>query len=347
MTSRPVSDATAHLSLRERLFASRETKDLGRVIDQGIDQVESGLVDQVHFTLPIADAAGRYLIAAGGKRVRPMLALLTAQLGTGTTDDVITAAQAIEITHLASLYHDDVMDDAPLRRGVDSAHVVYGNSIAILTGDLLFARASTLMARLGERAIKLQAETFERLCIGQLNETVGPQAGADPIEHYINVLTDKTGSLISAAGRAGLIFSGANPDFEDAIVAFGDNVGIAFQLADDVIDLSPDPATGKRAGTDLKAGVPTLPTLYLARLAQTDAAAAGLQERIQLAVDADEDARLEELARELYEHPVTQATRDEARAYAQRALDAISVIPDGAVKQALVGFADHVVSRTS
>src|SRR3712207_2821117 len=123
-----------------------------------------------------------------------MLTLLTAQLGDGNTDQVITAAQVTEITHLASLYHDDVMDEADLRRGVPSAQTVWGNSVAILTGDLLFARASQLVAALGERAIRLQADTFERLVLGQLHETLGPRDGEDPIEHYLGVLADKTGS---------------------------------------------------------------------------------------------------------------------------------------------------------
>jgi heptaprenyl diphosphate synthase len=342
-----MAEAAKHLSLRDRLFASRETKALGPIIDAGVDRVETGLVDQVHFTHDVADAAGRYLLDAGGKRVRPMLALLTSQLGTGITPEVITASQAIEITHLASLYHDDVMDDAPLRRGVDSAHIVWGNSIAILTGDLLFARASTLMAGLGERAIALQAQTFERLCIGQLNETVGPKPGDDAIAHYIHVLEDKTGSLISAAARSGVIFSGAPAEYEEAVVGFGDKIGVAFQLADDVIDLSPDAQTGKQAGTDLKAGVPTLPTLYLAKSAETNAADADLQQRIQIAVEADDDAALAALTEELYNHDVTERTRIEAHRWASEAVAALAPLPEGAVKQALAAFADHVVSRTN
>src|SRR5215207_11399336 len=158
---------------------------MAKAIDDGIDRVEAGLLTEVSFADSIADVSTRYLLQAGGKRVRPMLTLLTAQLGAGITDDVVTAAEAIEITHLGSLYHDDVMDDSDRRRGVPSAQTVWGNSVAILTGDLLFARASQLMARLGERAIRMQADTFERLVLGQLNETVGPAEGDDPIEHYI------------------------------------------------------------------------------------------------------------------------------------------------------------------
>ncbi|HZW40944.1 MAG TPA: polyprenyl synthetase family protein, partial [Agromyces sp.] len=254
------SSLASNLGLSERVFASAADKAMAKSIDDGLDRVEAGLVHEVRFTDRIADASTRYLLEAGGKRVRPMLTLLTAQLGEGVTDDVITAAEAIEITHLASLYHDDVMDESDRRRGVPSAQTVWGNSVAILTGDLLFARASQLMARLGERAIRMQADTFERLVLGQLNETVGPAEGDDPIEHYIQVLADKTGSLIATAGRFGAMFAGCDQSVVEVLVSYGEQVGVAFQLADDVIDLVSDGAeTGKTPGTDLREGVPTLP----------------------------------------------------------------------------------------
>lgn len=342
---------TGRLSLRQRLFASPETKLLADTIDAGVALIEEGLSKELHFTDALADVTSRYLFGAGGKRVRPMLTLLTAQLGNGTTPQVVTAAQAIEITHLASLYHDDVMDEAPLRRGVPSAHEVWGNSVAILTGDLLFSRASTLMTRLGEKAMLLQSETFERLCMGQLHETIGPRPDEDPVSHYIQVLADKTGSLISAAARCGIVYSGAPLEYEDAVVEFGDKIGVAFQLADDVLDLSPEAgATGKQAGTDLRAGVPTLPTLLLEQQAATDPAAAALLARIRDDADdgsAEADADLQLAIAELYAHPVTQATREEARRWASEAVEALDILPAGAVKQALSAFAEHVVSRSA
>ncbi len=337
--------APGRLSLKQRLFASPETKQLADTIDAGIAVIEAGLSDELHFADDLADVSGRYLLEAGGKRVRPMLTLLTAQLGNGATPEVITAAQAIEITHLASLYHDDVMDEAPLRRGVPSTHEVWGNSVAILTGDLLFSRASTLMTRLGERAMALQSETFERLCLGQLHETIGPKDGEDPIAHYIQVLADKTGSLISAAARCGIVYSGAPEEYEEAVVEFGDKIGVAFQLADDVLDLSPDSATGKEAGTDLRAGVPTLPTLLLAQQATTDPAAAELLALIRHPDTTD--AELQDAIAQLYAHPVTQATREEARRWASEAVEALAILPEGAVKKALSAFAEHVVSRSA
>ena len=178
----------ASLGLGDALFASSEEKSFARAIEAGLEQVEEGLAAQLSFADDIADATSRYLLDAGGKRVRPVLALLTAQLGDGVNDDVIRAAQAVEITHVASLYHDDVMDDAQVRRGVPSAQTVWGNSVAILTGDLLFARASKLIASLGERALTLQADVFERLCLGQLHETVGPR----PAEARHHLTNDRT-----------------------------------------------------------------------------------------------------------------------------------------------------------
>src|SRR5690625_7430616 len=146
----------------------------------------------------------------------------------------------VELTHLATLYHDDVMDSRPIRLGAPSAHEVWGNSVAIVTGDLLFARASRIVAGLGPEAVILQAETFERLCLGQLRESVGPSGDEDPIEHYLEVLADKTGSLIATSARFGALFAGAEAEHINALIQFGEKIGVAFQLADDVIDLASD-----------------------------------------------------------------------------------------------------------
>lgn len=346
-----ITSLSQHLGMTERIFASPETKRLLRSVDDGLALIEDGLETQLAYTDSVADSMSRYLLEAGGKRVRPMLLLLTAQLGAGTSADVITAAEAIEITHLGSLYHDDVMDDSDKRRGVPSAHTVWGNSAAILTGDLLFARASQLMAELGERAIRIQAGTFERLVLGQLHETVGPRPEDDLEEHYIQVLADKTGSLIAAAAQSGVIFSGADPSFEAPVVEYGEKIGIAFQLIDDVIDLSPAPEeTGKVPGTDLRAGVSTLPMIYLRRLAETDAEAAALVARIESDSEAEltgeAAADFSRAIASLREHEVTARTLDAARRWADEAVAALAPLPDGAVKQALTRFAEVIVERS-
>jgi geranylgeranyl pyrophosphate synthase len=298
----------------------------------------------------LADVIARYLFDAGGKRIRPTLALLTSQLGDGGTDGVIVAAQAMEITHLASLYHDDVMDEAELRRGVPSAQSVWGNSVAILTGDLLFARAGRMIAGLGERAVRLQSFTFERLCLGQLHETIGPGPDDDPIEHYLQVLADKTGSLIAAAAQSGVIFSNAPAEYEEPVRQFGERIGVAFQLIDDVIDLSAEvEETGKTPGTDLRSGVATLPLLYLRRQAVNDPDAAKLLERIDRGVNGGPVASEEFTAAiaELRAHPVTRATLDEAHRWAHEGVAALSVLPDGPVRRALTKFADTLVERSN
>lgn len=317
-----------------------------RAIDDGIELLEKRLAVESQFNDGLADVAARYLLEAGGKRVRPILTMLTAQLGDGVNEDVITAGTSIELTHMASLYHDDVMDEAPERRGVPTAQHVWGNSVAILIGDLLFARASKLLSILGERAIRLQADTFERLCLGQLHETIGPQAGEDPIEHYLRVLSDKTGSLISASAQLGVIFSNAPAEYEAPVVEFGEKVGIAFQLIDDVIDLSPSSeVTGKKAGTDIRAGVATLPLLKLRRLAESDTAAAELLQRIESSTASDSE--LDAAIAELRAHAVTTDTVAEARRYAAEATAALAPLPTGSVKKSLARFADTVVERSA
>ena len=339
---------SSQVGLTERLFASAEDRAAAVAIERGLEEVEAGILREVAFADSIADVATRYLMSAGGKRVRPMLTLLTAQLGGGITPEVLTAAEAVEITHLASLYHDDVMDEAEQRRGVPTAQAVWGNSVAILTGDLLFARASSLIAGLGERAIRLQASTFERLVLGQLHETVGPQPGDDPIEHYLRVLADKTGSLIAAAAQLGVIFAGAPREYEEPVLLFGERIGVAFQLVDDVLDLSPSSdETGKLAGTDLRAGVPTLPLLHLRRQAIEDAVAAELLGRIEGGIQAAGSPDLAAAIEELREHEVTAITLAESHRWAASAVEALAPLPDGPVKKALTRFADVMVERSS
>lgn len=346
----PGSHVASKLGLTDRVFAGPRSRRLQSTVEAGLQRVDAALERELRVADALADAASRYLYDAGGKRVRPMLALLTAQLGEGTTDEVVESATALEMTHLGSLYHDDVMDAADKRRGVPSAHEVWGNSIAILTGDLLFSRASQIMARRGDRAIRLQADTFERLVLGQMHETVGPGEDDDPVEFYLQVLSDKTGSLIAAAAQVGVIFSGGPEEFEQPMMTFGEKAGVAFQLLDDVIDLSPDPdETGKVPGTDLRAGVPTMPYLVLGR--RTDAESVALRTRIdegvaQIAEGADA-ALLDEPLAQLREHEATQATLDLAHDWSQQAIDALEPLPRGAVREALTRFAQAVADRSS
>ena len=238
-----------------------------------MEAVERRLGEEVRLDDLQVDPATTHLVGAGGKRLRPALVLLAAELGPRPgAEAVLDSAVAVELTHLASLYHDDVMDDAPMRRGVPSVQSLFGNSVAILAGDVLFARASLVTSKLGPQAVKLHAMTFERLCQGQLHETIGPRASVSPRDHYIRVLADKTGSLIATSARYGVLFSGGSWELADALAQYGECIGVAFQLADDVIDIESDAAvTGKTPGTDLREGVDTMPTLLLRELGEKGA----------------------------------------------------------------------------
>jgi len=351
VTSSPSAPRLAkHLGMTERIFAGPRTRKLLATVEAGLERVEARLGDELTVSDALVDAKTRYLYEAGGKRLRPMLALITAQLGDGATDDVLAGAAALELTHLGSLYHDDVMDGADKRRGVPSAHEVWGNNVAILTGDLLFSRASQLMAGIGERAIRLQADTFERLVLGQMHETIGAQPGDDPVEFYIQVLADKTGSLIAAAAQVGVLFSGGPEELAEPLLSFGEKAGVAFQLLDDVIDLSADPAaTGKVPGTDLRAGVPTMPYLLLTRAAD-DASrtlARTIDEGVAAIAEGADPAILDEPLARLRDHDVTTQTRRLAEQWADDAVAALEPLPAGAVRDALTRFAEVVVDRAS
>jgi len=317
-------------------------KNLIKAIQAGLENVETALLEAVTHTDPVANVTSRHLLEAGGKRLRPVLVILGASLGDATKDEVIKAAVVVELTHLATLYHDDVMDRAPMRRGVPTAHEVWGNSVAILTGDLLFARASQIVSRLGGKALTLQADTFERLCLGQLHETLGPQNGEDPIAHYLQVLSDKTGSLIAASAELGVVYGDAPDEYREPLRSYGEKVGVAFQLIDDVIDILSD-ESGKTPGTDLRAGVPTLPTLLLRAQQDTDPKAKELVEIIDAGLE--DDAQLARAVELLRAHPALEQAYQTARQWADEAVLALAPLPDSPVKNALRVFAEAVVER--
>jgi heptaprenyl diphosphate synthase len=324
----PVTDPALEARLRARL-----------------EEVEKALVGHVQSRFSFITEAAGHLLDAGGKRFRPMLVLLAAEAGPhADANEVVTAACVVEITHLGSLYHDDVMDEAALRRGADSANARWDNLVAILTGDFLFARSSELTAELGPDAVRIQAQTFTRLVEGQILETVEPGPGEDPLAHYLEVVAGKTGSLIATAARYGARFGGAAPEVEEALAAYGEIVGSAFQLSDDILDIASDSVvSGKTPGTDLREGVPTLPVL-IAR-ASTDPADARLLELLDS--DLSDDTRHAEALALLRQHPAM----DEARAYvvarAQEAKSLLAALPHGPVREALDAFASLVATRSS
>ncbi len=241
--------------MSRRLAFTVQDPSLETDLVAGLSAVEQSLSDAVKSDDPFVNEVSRHLVDAGGKRFRPLMTLLAAQFGDPHAPGIVPSAVVVELTHLATLYHDDVMDEAPLRRGAPSANARWDNSVAILTGDFLFARASDILADLGPECVRIQARTFERLVTGQIRETVGPRAGEDALEHYLSVVADKTASLIATSGRFGAILSGAPESTVDVLARYGERIGVAFQLSDDLLDVASDSdESGKAAGTDLARG---------------------------------------------------------------------------------------------
>ena len=307
-------------------------------VNRGLEQVEARLHEVVTSAHPMLTEAAAHLVDAGGKRFRPLLALLAAHLGDGISSDVVDAAVVVELTHLATLYHDDVMDEANVRRGAESANTRWTNTVAILTGDYLFARASDLTAGLGTEATHLQSRTFARLVEGQIAETAGPLDGQDPIEHHLQVLADKTGSLIATSARLGALTAGADRRLVDTVAEYGELIGVAFQLSDDLIDvLSDSGQSGKTPGTDLREGVATLPVL----LGHDDPALMSV-----VRADLSSDAALDVALRALRAHPALELARGRLTSYVDRAREIARTLPEGPARDALLALADYVLART-
>ena len=306
-----------------------------------LELIEAALLKAAEADSDMVTEAAQHIIAAGGKRFRPLLVILGSSIGPhAATDDVVKAAVVVELTHVASLYHDDVMDEARIRRGSVSANSRWGNTVAILVGDLLFARASDIVAELGPEFVRLQARTFSRLVQGQIAETVGP-SGADPLDHYLRVVADKTGSLIATSALFGSKISRATPYLQRVMADFGEQIGVVFQLSDDIIDITSDD-TGKTPGTDLREGVPTLPTLLARRSA--DLSDARLLELLDC--DLHDDDALREVLDLLRRHRCIDEARSEVRRRAEAARVLLDPLPAGPARDALDDLCTTVVTRT-
>ena len=325
---------------------------LATEVSAGLDRVEELLRREVHSDYRFVADTSLHLIEAGGKRFRPLLTLLAGQLGAGdagggavgpTGEDVVVAATSVELVHLATLYHDDVMDEAVMRRGAQSANARWDNTVAILTGDYLFAHASRLVSQLGPDAVRIIAETFAELVTGQMRETRGAR-GDDPVEHYMAVIAEKTGSLIATAGRFGAMFAGAGPDHVESLRRFGEIIGTAFQVSDDIIDIaSPSGDSGKTPGTDLREGVATLPVLYA--LADPGPEAERLRALGVGEKEITDDAVIGEALDILRASDGLDRARAALDAYAEAARSELAGLPAGPARDALAALLDYTVER--
>ena len=312
-------------------------------VRDGVARIEQLMETELRGSDDLMTEAVLHLFEAGGKRFRPLFTVLSARLGPRPDADEVTIAGAvIELVHLATLYHDDVMDEAQLRRGAPSANVRWGNNVAILAGDYLFATASRLVSRLGPDAVRIIAETFAQLVTGQMRESQGAANAPDPIQHYLKVVQEKTACLIGAAGQFGAMFSGADEDQIQRLSRLGGIVGTAFQISDDIIDIDSDPdESGKLPGTDLREGVHTLPVLYALRDSGPDA------DRLRelLVGPIDDDAALAEALALLRASAGMAKAKDTVARYAAQAREELAALPDGVGRQALANLVDYTIHR--
>jgi heptaprenyl diphosphate synthase len=236
-------------------------------LEEALGALELRLADAVRSGDGFLDEVATHLISAGGKRLRPALALAAAT-GGGRPASLadLDGAVAVELVHLASLYHDDVMDEAPMRRSVPSVNARFGNLVAIVAGDFLLARSAELAAGLGAEVARLLAHTLARLCQGQLLEVQAAYRTDRTQSSYLSAIEGKTAALMAASCRIGAMTGGLGPPQADALATYGRAFGMAFQLRDDVLDVvGTEEELGKPPGQDLAEGVYTLPVLVALR----------------------------------------------------------------------------------
>jgi heptaprenyl diphosphate synthase len=303
-----------------------------------LDEVEEALQKAVRADFDFLTETASHLIAAGGKRFRPMLVLLSGYFGDPTDPGLVPGAVAIELTHLATLYHDDVIDEADARRGKPSANERWDNTVAILTGDYLFARASEISSDLGTDVSKLLARTIATVCDGQIREVSMAGRVDQTKAGYMEAIKRKTAALIATSCRLGGMLSDTTPEHIDLLERFGEALGTGFQLSDDIMDvIATQRELGKEPGVDIKEGVYTLPVILALEgseelrelLAQGPPDGPPLARAVEIASGEDTLARAREA--------VTREVR--------RAVELANQLPDGTARAALIHLAEFIALR--
>ncbi len=309
--------------------------DLARA-SADLERVEAALRASVQSSDPYLTEIASHLIVAGGKRLRPMVSVVSAQVGGGTTcerviDDAVQGGIACELVHLGSLYHDDVMDEAPTRRGVETVNARWGNLQAILAGDFLLSRASEIAASLGTEIAALLARTIGRLCEGQIEELRHTYDVARSEPSYFASIGGKTASLYATAARIGGLVAGLERHHVEALTRFGNAYGMVFQIVDDILDITAtDEQLGKPAGHDMVEGVYTLPVLRT--LASGGSAAEELADLLGKPLEPAERDKVLAIVRS--NHGVKSAI-ETARTYVREAEDACQSLPESPATEAL------------
>jgi heptaprenyl diphosphate synthase len=312
-------------------------------LEADLARVESALRRTVEAGDPFMTQVASHLIPAGGKRLRPALAVAIGSLAAAPVhDDVVMGGCSVELVHLGSLYHDDVMDEARTRRNVESVNSRWGNLVAILAGDFLLARASEIAAALGTEIAGLLATTIGNLCEGQVRELSQAFDMGRTEDAYLTSIQGKTASLMATACRIGALTSGLDRPAVDALTRYGESLGMVFQIVDDVLDVvATEEQLGKPAGNDLVEGVYTLPVI---RALAAEATADSLRRLLRRGIEPD---AVEEARSIIRSNGSVTASLEVARAYAARADTALDILPPGPVVDALRALPAHFLATVA
>ncbi len=309
------------------------------LVERDLDRLESLLAESVIVGDPYLDEVTTHLIYAGGKRLRPMLAIASATYGEhDATEEDLLGGVSLELMHLASLYHDDVMDEAEVRRNVDSVNARYGNLVAIVAGDYLMARSAGIAADLGTDVAGLMARTLAWLTRGQVSEVRTSYSVDRTEEDYFEAIEGKTGSLMAASCRVGAITADHDQHYTEALTEFGRCFGMVYQLRDDILDvIAVDNELGKPAGQDLAEGIYNLPTLFALR---DEAAGDELRSILGVALNDDERERARKL---VVATDGVARTIDAAQHFLGLARDAIAVLPSEGLRRGFGGLIESLL----
>lgn len=322
--------------------------DLDKVVNLISDdllKVEAELKKNLHCDVSLIPKVGGYVLASGGKRLRPLLLLLSSRLCGYQGNRQIPLASVMEFIHTATLLHDDVVDNADIRRGSSSANSLWGNEASVLIGDYMYAKSFSVMVKDGDiRILDLLSGVTTRMAEGEVLQLLKTGDVEATEEDYINIVIKKTAVLLSAACQAGAILGGVPKEQEDALSSYGMNLGIAYQLIDDSLDYtSQNDGFGKAIGTDLQEGKMTLPLIHMLRSAD----GSERKEIIRL-MEEEEDIKDSDLKRVLdliNKYHGIEYTLDKAGGYAKKAKEDLEIFKDSEFRQALLTISDFVLKR--
>ena len=308
-----------------------------KIVEPQLLATEGYLLEVVTSDFPFVSVLAQHLVRAGGKRLRVALTFLASRFGDrdpGREENVRKLAAAIELTHLATLHHDDIIDEADKRHGVPSVNANWTNTLAVLSGDYLFAKSSQLAAEVGGEVPRALAETIAALCEGQVKEIEGAFRTDRSPSEYLQVIERKTARLLSGASYLGARVGGADVPLAEKLRSYGTAFGMAFQLVDDLLDLLGDEGViGKPIGTDIKEGVYTLPLLH------------GMQKRDDVAEMIRDRSELGSLVEVLHETGSFRYARGVAEEWATKAMDTVQALPACEERDCLEALVGYVVAR--